>query len=63
MGYNKLRYTISKKDCECSVCNKKIKKDESVYLIPGKYIAHAKCNTSLDTEKILSFINEFDSTV
>lgn len=44
MSYNKLRQTISKKDSECDVCSNLIYKGESIYIIPGKYIAHTKCH-------------------
>jgi len=46
MGYKNLRITISKIDCICSICNKKIKKKDAVYIIPGKYVSHIKCHVA-----------------
>jgi hypothetical protein len=52
MSYNDLRLTVSKEECECTICGKIICRGESVYIIPRKMIAHKKCYKD-SNEKVL----------
>lgn len=49
MAYNDVRQTASKKDCDCSVCKKAMKKGEQCYVDPkeGKawHASHGKDKT------------------
>jgi len=48
MGYKESRHTISKKNCECTVCGRFIRKGEEIWIKPGQFIMHLKCHKKDD---------------
>lgn len=57
MAYNKGRFTISKCDCNCDHCGKPIKKNEAIYIIPGRLIVHKHCKNGNQKEKRYSSVS------
>lgn len=52
MSYNEIRTTISKKDCECTGCKKRIKKDDNIVINPkNKEVYCQKCGHELKPAK------------
>lgn len=52
MAYNRLRFTVSKFNCHCDICKGEIKVNDSIAIIPGKYVAHSKCHLKKHGKKM-----------
>ena len=52
MSYNETRTTISKKDCDCTGCGKRIRKDDNIVINPkSKEVYCLKCGVKLKPAK------------